>query len=1051
MNNPAPAPHAAKPDDGDTPDPPQSRLYRVAPWLTVRTPQLPAACEELSKKPRTALENSAVIRALAIASPDLLAALRRDDATPRDADRAARSLARYLTRMSTRPTPYGSFATVSLAQWAPLTTLELSPAHRSRTRPDMAWVRGLLASVEGRSEARRNVCWRADPLAYQWGDRWYSGITGNSIRNTEAVTAVLHAARNWTSHSALLECLRAWSNGATPHAERLLEAMHRSGLLKLDLTPQLTGTAAMSGSDTSTILHQVRPDLADAFDRLLARMNHADELAGDESAGAYTALDSAAATVLPGSASPRFQTDERRLLKGDGLNPKIGRELAEAAELLLRITPAPAGSADLETYTRSFLSRYGERRPIPLLELFDPVRGLGPVPHTHGAAPGVPRETTARRNGTLINLALGALRDGTTAVTLDDGTVTDLETWSPKQGRTPLSLDLAAFVVARTPADVDRGRYQLVLGPNVGASSAGRWLGRFADLFPEDAPRYYQWLDGAERQADLGAVPAEVVYLPELARPTNVVLRPVFGNHEIVVSGRGGATDPIDLNDLWVTAHQGLLHLYSRRLGARIRPTARHMLNQHAAPPVCQFLELLSHADSPELMGFDWGPAKQLPFTPRVERGRVVLAPAQWRLTKSGLHDGSARPPAGTRRAVAFAQEQWNLPERVYLTVADNRLLLDLSREDDIDQLCREIDKAGSSGVQLDEALPDVDDAWVPGPGGGYITEVVISLVRQQPCSKSRAAGDSAGPAPIAYDEEHGQQHPRRMDVEVRERARPPGSDWLFAKFYAPYEQLTPLLVGPLNELISMADTSGLADQWFFVRYGDPDPHLRLRWHGDPDLLLHHLLPQVTDFSDQLISSGRIQRLALDTYDREVERYGGPVTINISERVFDADSRLALRLLSHPELDLTEGFVTSTITLLHGLSIPTSRRIALYRQQLRANSDPNSRKRAGDDYRIRKDRLRKLASGTAAGSTIEGVLQPAALELRKAIKPCAHAYIEAQATGSMHGTMDDLCLSLVHMHHNRLVGPSSAPAELHGIELLLRTEQGLQAAPYCTR
>ena len=46
-----------------------------------------------------------------------------------------------------------------------------------------------------------------------------------------------------------------------------------------------------------------------------------------------------------------------------------------------------------------------------------------------------------------------------------------------------------------------------------------------------------------------------------------------------------------------------------------------------------------------------------------------------------------------------------------------------------------------------------------------------------------------------------------------------------------------------LADLLDMAENSGLARRWFFVRYSDPDPHLRVRWQGEPDALLRHLLP----------------------------------------------------------------------------------------------------------------------------------------------------------------------------------------------------------------
>ena len=51
-------------------------------------------------------------------------------------------------------------------------------------------------------------------------------------------------------------------------------------------------------------------------------------------------------------------------------------------------------------------------------------------------------------------------------------------------------------------------------------------------------------------------------------------------------------------------------------------------------------------------------------------------------------------------------------------------------------------------------------------------------------------------------------------------------------KLYGPREDEDELLAGPVRELAEAAAEDGLASGWFFLRYGDPDPHLRLRFLG---------------------------------------------------------------------------------------------------------------------------------------------------------------------------------------------------------------------------
>jgi thiopeptide-type bacteriocin biosynthesis protein len=89
----------------------------------------------------------------------------------------------------------------------------------------------------------------------------------------------------------------------------------------------------------------------------------------------------------------------------------------------------------------------------------------------------------------------------------------------------------------------------------------------------------------------------------------------------------------------------------------------------------------------------------------------------------------------------------------------------------------------------------------------------------------------------------------------------------------------------------------GVVDDWHVLRYDDPAPHLRLRLHGDPGRLAAEALPAL---HRALAGAGADPpwRLTLDTYVRELERYGGPETIEHVERAFTADSEAVCALLA---------------------------------------------------------------------------------------------------------------------------------------------------------
>jgi hypothetical protein len=129
--------------------------------------------------------------------------------------------------------------------------------------------------------------------------------------------------------------------------------------------------------------------------------------------------------------------------KVEKLTRAVAREAVRAAELLLRMTPLPAGLPYLDGYRRLFMTRYGAEREVPILELLDPNFGLGPPsPQFHGGGYGGDPRKAAVRQQTLYDLAITALRERNLVVELDEKTLARLESWAPSPLTAPESLDL---------------------------------------------------------------------------------------------------------------------------------------------------------------------------------------------------------------------------------------------------------------------------------------------------------------------------------------------------------------------------------------------------------------------------------------------------------------------------------------------------------------------------------------------------------------------------------------------------------------------------------
>jgi hypothetical protein len=269
------------------------------------------------------------------------------------------------------------------------------------------------------------------------------------------------------------------------------------------------------------------------------------------------------------------------------------------------------------------------------------------------------------------------------------------------------------------------------------------------------------------------------------------------------------------------------------------------------------------------------------------------------------------------------------VPRYVYLSFGDNRLLLDLDDEAQADQLRVEIHRlAKDAQLLLQEALPAPEDAWVGGPGGHFITELMVPLVLQS----NRDSPDAALPR-------------SRPSLTTADRMRPPGSHWLFTKLYGPRAFEHDLLTGPVAELCQQALAMGVAEDWFFLRYADPDPHLRIRFRGRSERLIAKLFPHVCEWAQRLIGDGLCARLCFDTYDRELERFGGTAGTAAAEAIFGADSRAVIEMLRLSRdgllgIDMTFLAVLSVDGLLTGLGSSEAERLDWYRDRVAPAPSP---------------------------------------------------------------------------------------------------------------
>lgn len=981
--------------------------YTDSGAFVLRTPLLPFSTLDSLDDVRALVADPVLREAIFLASPSLA-----DDI---DDEGATRALLSYVTRMAGRATPFGLFAGCAVGEVGGETSLTLPPRTEAvrHTRLDFGFLAKVVARLGADPAVRPYLRLVPNTSLYRAGARLrmaearvdergvrYHRVT---FEEDEALTATLDRARPGASIDELAAAL-ADDDITIEEAREYVGELVDAQLLVSDLGPVVTGDDSVARIVAALSAHDETRPYADRLGAADRALDVLDERLGNDAA-AYRAIAEDLKELDPDLRIDRlFQVDLAKPAPGLRLGDDVVNELYRAIDLLYPLARRGDGD-DLTSFKEAFVGRY-EQREVPLAEVLDEEVGIGFGPPPSLQAEGAPLlggvvpagrpgggPTWRPADAHVLSMLTKALTNGATTIEVTKADFDALGSGDP-----PPMAD--ALAVTGTVCGDGQIVFHFAGGP-----SGARLLGRFCHLDPgiEKLVRAHVEAEEAVRP---DVVFAEVVHLPE-GRVGNILARPVLREHEIpflAVSGVEGERQ-IALDDLLVSVVRDRVVLRSRSLGREVIPRITNAHNHHTgALAVYRLLGALQYQGVAANLGWPWGVLSNAPYLPRVTHGRLVLALAQWNVSYDDLKDlRDAKTPEKRDAAIAALRERRRLPRRVVISAGDNDLPVDLDSPAGRTLFAHE-GRRGS--MKLVELYPGPDDLAVSSPEGTFVHQFVLPLVKRTPAPQPAFyVGDDSGVEAVFL----------------------PGSEWLTAKIYtgkATADAVLREVVAPLVE-----ETRDAADLWFFLRYTDPDHHLRVRFHGD-------VLARLHDRVRPLIDDGRVSRVVLDTYRREVARYGGPEGIVRAEQVFKHDSEAVLAILAAGTGDAGlalrwRAAVLGVDGLLAdgGLDV-AGRRVAVraWRDSLvseQGGTGDNAKRHAGKLFRTEREELERLLAGTAADAAEQHVL--AALARRSAaIRPI------------IGGTPADILGSLCHMHVNRLLRAAQRTQELVVYDLLDR-------------
>jgi thiopeptide-type bacteriocin biosynthesis protein len=222
-----------------------------------------------------------------------------------------------------------------------------------------------------------------------------------------------------------------------------------------------------------------------------------------------------------------------------------------------------------------------------------------------------------------------------------------------------------------------------------------------------------------------------------------------------------------------------------------------------------------------------------------------------------------------------------------------------------------------------------------------------------------------------------------------------------------------------------------------------------VRYQGARERLSSEVLPRLAAAAEDAIAAGRVWKMQLDSYDRELDRYGGDAGMLLSEQLFHADSDAALAVVD--ALTGDEGSdarwrltLRGMDMLLDDLGLDPAAKLALLKR-LRASfgsefhAEGLLEKQLGDKFR--KERL-ALEALLDPANDAQSPLEPG-FDFLKArsqrVRQIAAGLRAAQLP------IAELAGSYLHMHANRMLRSAARAQELVLYDFLERLYKGRAA------
>jgi thiopeptide-type bacteriocin biosynthesis protein len=820
---------------------------------------------------------------------------KKDTLSARERERLELSYTKYHIRSCSRCTPYGTFAGSTLVKITDEETKLIvdEPAnHIKRVRIDMNYMTEIINALMSLPHIKEAVKLFTNNSIYDLGDSYryaqytirnntrYYELT--SLDKTTYLQSCLAFAEKGATINELVSFLIKIEDVDKEEAAEFILNMYDSQLLVSDLEPCVTGMEPLDN-----LIKQL--EALGKGDDLLIQFKKIQQIINSEGSdvGHCQHIEQELKKLNIDVAIPKntIQTDLFLSVKENHINNETIQTIIDQ-QFELHVLGKKIKNQSMDDFKTKFISKY-EGQEVPLALALDVELGIGYAGNDQSSTGG----------NALINDIMGGLAGQQSNYQFDywqrlvhskyhdylenkrdhiEITQEDLALFKKDfSGHIfPSSFYLFGSLLKN---DNDHDANSFLFDLNVcSGPSAGNLLARFTHGDAEVCHLTKQILKEEENDHK-DAIYAEIAHFPQ-ARVGNVLLRPVLRNYEIPYVGKSGiaSSNQIPVKDILISIRNNEIILRSLKHNKRVMPrltTAHNFKNM--ALPLYRFLGDLQYQNLSYTGFWEWGILSALPQLPRVAYKNLIIEKAKWRIENKEIKD----LPKNREEYLSYFRKLTNklkIPQRVSYVEGDNKLYINFEHVAGIDLFLYYIKRYGA--ITVEEFLFNEDNCIVKDINGAPFTnEFIIPLYRKNEIKEQPLNNPS--------------------NENAVKRKFSPHSEWLYFKIYCGPTIAEKLLKNELLLFVEEGLDTNLFEKFFFLRYKDDSWHIRIRFFNSDANKQPAVQQKLMQLLQPLLDANLIEKIALDTYVRELERYGDDI-IEESEDLFYTDSLAVLRFIN---------------------------------------------------------------------------------------------------------------------------------------------------------